>query len=136
MLPPFSGLTMNFRNVRIPPQHYTASPCFTLKWKQHGPPKRWSPTTTLHDVTIHHPEDGGSMNLRNVGILPQYYTASPKNCPCALTEHHAMKAYWRSGGIAPRILDFVTREGGEWSASRPGCFIPRKRVNSQPLPGL
>jgi hypothetical protein len=25
-------------------------------------------------------------------------------CPCALTEHHAMKAYWRSGGIAPLIL--------------------------------
>jgi len=22
-----------------------------------------------------------------------------------LTEHHAMKAYWESGGIAPRILD-------------------------------
>jgi hypothetical protein len=21
-----------------------------------------------------------------------------------LTKHHAMKAYWRSGGIAPRIL--------------------------------
>jgi hypothetical protein len=21
-----------------------------------------------------------------------------------LTEHHAMKAYWRSGGVAPRIL--------------------------------
>jgi hypothetical protein len=27
------------------------------------------------------------------------------NCPCALSnEHHAMKAYWGSGGIAPRIL--------------------------------
>jgi hypothetical protein len=24
--------------------------------------------------------------------------------PCALTEHHAMKACWGSGGIAPRIL--------------------------------
>jgi hypothetical protein len=22
----------------------------------------------------------------------------------ALTEHHALKAYWKSGGIAPRIL--------------------------------
>jgi hypothetical protein len=30
-------------------------------------------------------------------------------CPCALTELHAMKAYCRSGGIAPRILDFGTR---------------------------
>jgi hypothetical protein len=23
---------------------------------------------------------------------------------CALTEHHAIKAYWGSGGIAPSIL--------------------------------
>jgi len=23
-----------------------------------------------------------------------------RSCPCALTEHHAMKAYWGSGGIA------------------------------------
>jgi hypothetical protein len=23
--------------------------------------------------------------------------------------HHAMKAYWRSRGIAPRILDFAIR---------------------------
>jgi len=27
-----------------------------------------------------------------------------KSCPCALTEHYAMKAYWGSAGIAPRIL--------------------------------
>jgi hypothetical protein len=26
-----------------------------------------------------------------------------------LTDHHAMKAYWVSGGIAPRILDLGTR---------------------------
>jgi hypothetical protein len=25
-----------------------------------------------------------------------------------LTKHHAMKAYWGSGGIAPRILDLGT----------------------------
>jgi len=24
--------------------------------------------------------------------------------PCVLTEHHAMKAYWGSGGIAPHIF--------------------------------
>jgi len=28
-----------------------------------------------------------------------------KSCPCALTEHHAMKAYWGSGDTAPCILD-------------------------------
>jgi hypothetical protein len=27
-----------------------------------------------------------------------------ESCPCALTKHHAMKAYWGSGGIAPLIL--------------------------------
>jgi hypothetical protein len=26
-----------------------------------------------------------------------------------LTEYHAMEAYWGSGGIATRILDFYTR---------------------------
>jgi hypothetical protein len=26
-----------------------------------------------------------------------------------LTKHHAMKAYWGSGGIAPRFLDLGTR---------------------------
>jgi hypothetical protein len=40
-----------------------------------------------------------------------------------LTKHHAMKTYWGSGGIAPRILT-LTLDGGEWSASRSGCFNP------------
>jgi hypothetical protein len=26
------------------------------------------------------------------------------SCPCALTKHHAMKAYWWSGCITPLIL--------------------------------
>jgi hypothetical protein len=43
-----------------------------------------------------------------------------------LIKHHAMKTYWGSRGIAPRILDLGTR--WRWSASRPGCFIPRKRA--------
>jgi hypothetical protein len=41
-----------------------------------------------------------------------------------LGKHHAMKTYWGSGGIAPRILDLGTRYGGEWSASRTGRFTP------------
>jgi hypothetical protein len=32
-----------------------------------------------------------------------------KSCPCALTEHHIMEAYWGSGGIAPLILDLGIR---------------------------
>jgi hypothetical protein len=29
--------------------------------------------------------------------------------PCVLTDHHSMKAYWGSGGRAPRIIDVSTR---------------------------
>jgi len=67
------------------------------RWRQRRPPKRWYPTTTLHDVITQkveavrfsetlvsyhnttrrdNPEDGGKMDLRNVGILPQHYTTS------------------------------------------------------------
>jgi len=38
-----------------------------------------------------------------------------------------MKAYWVSGGIAPCILD-IGVDGGEWLASRPGCYTPRERT--------
>jgi hypothetical protein len=44
-----------------------------------------------------------------------------------LTEHHAMKTYWGSGGIAPRILTSALDEG-EWSASRSGCFTSTERA--------
>jgi hypothetical protein len=38
-----------------------------------------------------------------------------------LTEHHATKAYWTSGGIAPRVLDMGTR----WRrvVSFMSCFV-------------
>jgi len=32
-----------------------------------------------------------------------------KVIPVLLTEHHAMKVYWRSGSIAPSVLDLGTR---------------------------
>jgi hypothetical protein len=54
--------------------------------RQHGPLKRRYPTTTLHGVTTQKPRlksslDGGSMDLWNVGILPQHYTASQPRRP-------------------------------------------------------
>jgi hypothetical protein len=75
-----------------------------------------------------------------------------------LTKHHAMKAYWGSGGITPRILDLGTRwrrvvsfmplplylQGkSPWyplerrldgPQNRSGRGVEEK--NSQPLPGL
>jgi hypothetical protein len=49
------------------------------------------------------------------------------NCPCALSQHHAMKAYW---GVEVQLHAFLTLalNGGEWSASRPGRFTPRERA--------
>jgi hypothetical protein len=44
-----------------------------------------------------------------------------------LTKHHAMKTYWGSGYIAPRILD-LGLDGGELSASRSGRFTSRERA--------
>jgi len=40
-----------------------------------------------------------------------------------LTEHHAMKAYWGSGGKTTHFITSVL-DGGEWLASRPGRFTP------------
>jgi len=36
--------------------------------------------------------------------MPLKGEAKGKVVPVLLTEHHAMKTYWVSGGIAPRIL--------------------------------
>jgi hypothetical protein len=50
----------------------------------------------------------------------------------SLTKHHAMKAYWGIGGIAPRILDLGTRR--RWViASSPGRFTPSERAPGSPL---
>jgi hypothetical protein len=41
------------------------------------------------------------------------------------TEHHALKAYWGSGGITTHSST-STLDGDEWSALRPGRFTPRE----------
>jgi len=47
----------------------------------------------------------------NVQLIYLHYVSAVKGKirPCALTEHHAMKAYWGSGSIAKLILDLGTR---------------------------
>jgi hypothetical protein len=61
----------------------------------------------------------------NYFIIPMLRVKG-KVVPVLLTEHHVMKAYWRSGGIAPRILNLVTR--WRWVVSfTPRYFAPRER---------
>jgi hypothetical protein len=55
----------------------------------------------------------------NVCSIPIKVKVKVKLPLCFLTEHHAMKAYWGSGGIAPRILNLGTR--WRWVVS----FTPR-----------
>jgi hypothetical protein len=48
--------------------------------------------------------------------------------------HHAMKAYWGWRYSSTHSL-ISALDGGEWSASRPGRFIPTERVPGTPWLG-
>jgi len=37
------AVRISFRRILLPPSLW--------RWGQHGPPKRWYPTTSIHDVT-------------------------------------------------------------------------------------
>jgi hypothetical protein len=42
---------------------------------------------------------GQTLEAKNDKLLQNMFKHRGKSYPCVLTEHHAMKAYWRSGGI-------------------------------------
>jgi hypothetical protein len=78
---------------------------YALKWRMLGPLEHWYSTTALHDFTTQ--ETSTSRNVivsegksrRRLGAFLKV-----KLSLCFLTEHHAIKAYCRSRGIAPHIL--------------------------------
>jgi len=41
-------------------------------------------------------------------VMPCNIVVKAKLSLC-LTKHHAIRTYWGSGGIAPRVLDLITR---------------------------
>jgi hypothetical protein len=51
-----------------------------------------------------------------------------------LTNHHAMEAYWGWMYSSTHSLTSAL-DGGEWSASRPGRFIPRERPSTRWIGG-
>jgi hypothetical protein len=68
-LHPEDGSNMDIWNAGILTQHYTTSQprrprpgSSPWRWRQHGPPKRWYPTTTPHGVTIQKTLSWNSIN--------------------------------------------------------------------------
>jgi len=66
--------------------------------------------------------------LRQANSFPNL---SKSHCGYFLTEHYAMK---RIGGVDVYATYSLTStlDGGEWSASRPGRFVPREIVSGTP----
>jgi len=68
------------------------------------------------------------VTLQTLQPLPSIRQDKRQSCPCALTEHHSMKAYWGSGGIHPHILDLGTRQMSQTITicSSNGNFLSQK----------
>jgi len=64
------------------------------------------------------------LELRSDGNINPLHSKQTKNVLC-LTKYHAMKTYW---GVEVNLHVFVTSalDGGEPSASNPGCLTPRE----------
>jgi hypothetical protein len=95
--------------------HFEA-PTSPWRWWQHGLPKRWYPTTSLHGVTTRKTMTSIFIAVKVKLSLVFFF--------CWSSRHEGVL---RSGGIAPSVLDSAL-DGGEWSASCPGRFTPRERA--------
>jgi hypothetical protein len=64
-------------------------------------------------------------NYNTIHIITTKYKGKGKIVP--VLDYHAMKTYWRNGGIAPHILTSAIN-GDEWSVSRLGRFTTGVRA--------
>jgi hypothetical protein len=76
-----------------------------------------TPPIRLHDVVL----------SRSTETLYVFIYFKRWRFPCALTEHYATKAYWRSGGTLHVFLTSAL-DRAEWSASHPCRVNPRERA--------
>jgi hypothetical protein len=76
---------------------------------------RTSETLVSYHISTYNyiPEDGVSMDLRNVGILPHHYTVSQPRRP-------------RIESSPPQKPQISTLDGDEWLAAHQSPFIPEK----------
>jgi hypothetical protein len=123
-------------------------------------PRGKNPRYPLYTMLSGLQSRSGRGGAKKKKILSVSYVRQGEVLPVPLTEHHAMKAYWGSGDIAPRILHLSTRwkrvisfttllicpppQGNNpWYPLDRGLGRPQNRSghsgkekNFQPLPGL
>jgi hypothetical protein len=69
LLLPTLGWSMALQNDGNLPYHYmTSQPRRPWRWRQHGPPKRWYPTTTFHGVTTQKTSTWTTWHCRSVHL--------------------------------------------------------------------
>jgi len=93
------------------------------RWRLHGPPKLWYPTTSIH------PEDGGSMVLRNFGILPYLFTLKMEAAWSSetLVSYHIFSPWrWRQHGPLKRWYSTTRYESRR---SRSECSFQFLQMN-------